>query len=322
MIWFLKERKMGFLRKLFPSKKENSVSVPIGKPGKGHFLYHYLSTFDADAVIRKYEDTARVATPDYVTNFLGVRIDESPHPQILTPMLGTVEDVPDPGNWHADIVEWASVLRAVDEAQSVFRLIEVGCGWGCWMNNLGVAAKRAGLDIALTGIEGSAEHLAIARALMALNDLSEDETRLVHGVAASKSDRALFPRTDKGGYGAVPVFFPDEIQYKKLMKTGAYEELKTFTLSEVSHGKVQDLMHVDIQGSEISFVEGNWDEISRLVRRIFVGTHGRVIDGALMAFFLEKGWVLEAERPSYEEIRKGKLVLMIDGAQLWRNPQL
>ena len=296
--------------------------APSTQDPKGHVLYHYSSAFDAEALIQKYEDQERVADPDYITNFLGVKIDESPLPEVLTKMKGSVEGLPNPGNWHADIVEWGSALKAIDEADTTFRAIEVGCGWGCWLNNLGVTAKRAGLKIDLTGIEGSAHHLKDARRLLRLNGIEDTEARLVHGVAAEKTDRALFPLTGEGVYGAEPVFFPDDTQYTTLMAGGGYEELPTYTLAQLSGENILDLMHIDIQGSELAFVDGNWNEISQLVRRIFIGTHGRVLDGGLMNHFLQKGWVLEAERPSVEFVQNGKPTLSIDGAQLWRNPAL
>ena len=84
------------------------------------------------------------ATPGYVTNFLGVRIDPAFAPEALAGKAGTVEPVPIPANWHADIAEWAAALRAVELAGDTFRMIELGCGWGCWMNNTGAAARRAG----------------------------------------------------------------------------------------------------------------------------------------------------------------------------------
>ena len=64
---------------------------------------------------------------------------------ILDGRAGEVEDMPIPANWHADIAEWAAALRAVELARGTFSMAELGCGWGCWMNNTGVAARAAGL---------------------------------------------------------------------------------------------------------------------------------------------------------------------------------
>ena len=92
--------------------------------------------------------------PAFLTNFLGVKIATRYFPGILDGKEGEVEPIPIPANWHADIAEWAFALRAVDMAKRAFRAVELGCGWGCWLNNTGAAARRRGLAVDLIGIEG------------------------------------------------------------------------------------------------------------------------------------------------------------------------
>lgn len=287
---------------------------------KGSVFFHYSASFDCEAVVAKYELTDRVAHPDYVTNFLGVRIDTSPWPEFLSTVKGQVESVPHPANWHADLIEWASALRAVDEAGPKFTMIELGCGWGCWINNLGVAAKRSGREIEVIGVEGSAHHLDNAKRILEMNSIKEGEAKLVHGIAAPETGRALFPKTGAGAYGSEPVFFPDDATYAALMASGNYDELRTVTLDQLSDGQTVDLLHVDIQGGEFDYVTGNWDQLCQFVKRIFIGTHGRVIEGKLVEHFLAERWMLEAERPSVELVENGTMHLRVDGAQLWLNP--
>jgi hypothetical protein len=33
-------------------------------------------------------------------------------------------------------------------------MIELGCGWGCWMNNAGVAARSTDRRVHVIGVEG------------------------------------------------------------------------------------------------------------------------------------------------------------------------
>lgn len=103
-------------------------------------FFHYNSSFDPQEVMRRHAVRGLGATPGYLTNFLGVLIDPKFFPDILQGRAGEVEDIPIPANWHADIAEWGAALRAVDLACDRFTVIELGCGWGCWMNNTGVAA--------------------------------------------------------------------------------------------------------------------------------------------------------------------------------------
>jgi hypothetical protein len=135
----------------------------------------------------------------YLTNFLGVVIHCKFLPKILEDRGGQVEGIPIPANWHADIAEWGAALRAVDLAKKTFAMAELGCGWGCWMNNTGVAARRRGLKPYLIGVEGDKGHVAFAREACATNGFGEDKVRLYHGIAAATTGTALFPRQTTSG---------------------------------------------------------------------------------------------------------------------------
>jgi hypothetical protein len=88
-------------------------------------------------------------TDGYFTNAFGVLIDPKFFPTILKGREGTVEEISIPANWHADIAEFGAALRAVELAHNSFTMIELGCGWGCWMNITGLTAKRKGLNVHL-----------------------------------------------------------------------------------------------------------------------------------------------------------------------------
>jgi hypothetical protein len=55
--------------------------------------------------------------PDYLINFLGVRIDPKVPAQDPSRPGGEIEPVPMPADWHADIARWAAALRAVELAR-------------------------------------------------------------------------------------------------------------------------------------------------------------------------------------------------------------
>ncbi|KUM23413.1 hypothetical protein AU467_33615 [Mesorhizobium loti] len=108
----------------------------------GSVFFHYNCSFDAIGTINRHARTDLTAQPSYVTSFLGVRVAPKFFPGILDGKAGTIEPIPIPANWHADIAEWAAALRAVDLALERFRVVELGCGWGCWLNNTGAAARN------------------------------------------------------------------------------------------------------------------------------------------------------------------------------------
>jgi FkbM family methyltransferase len=295
--------------------------VPGGQPLHAA-LHHYYCEFDAIALLERFAVRGQAPERGIVRNFLGVRIPTSVHPPVLAAMAGTVEGLPIPGNWHADIAEWAAALRAVDCAEETFRIVELGCGWGCWMVNTGVAARARGLAVELIGVEGEAQHLQSARRTLRLNGFDRTHFRLHHAVAGPAPGLAIFPRAAPGsaGWGGEAVFRPSPDALAAARDRPDVQVLKCLTLSQLARGRRIDLLHIDIQGAEVDFVRANMEQMRRSVRRVLIGTHGRVIEGALMTIFQADGWALEMERPAIMPLQAGRPQLAIDGVQMWRNP--
>lgn len=304
-----------------------AAAAPVAAPPPrrpGSPLDHYFCEFNAAAVMEAFARKGQIASPGLVTNFLGTRISPQVYPALLDPMAGTVEPQPDPGNWHADIAEWAAALRSVDVARGSYRIIELGCGWGCWITNMGVAARSRGLTVDLIGIEGDRNHLDNARETLALNGFAPSEYRLYHGVAGPRPGKAIFPDPEAGNahWGGEPEFYPLPARLAEAERTPGLQVLDCRTLDDMAAGGIIDLLHIDIQGGETAYVAGNADAMKRLVRRVLVGTHSRAIEGELFAHFLDRGWLLEMERPAIAPPQGGRPITRIDGVQLWRNPAL
>ena len=288
-------------------------------------FYHYAATFDAEATIRRHAKSGIEADPRWLTNFLGVRIEEHYLPEVLGGKAGTIEGTPIPANWHADIAEWAAALRAVDLAHDTFTVAELGCGWGCWLNNAGVAARSRGLKPLLIGVEGDEGHLAFARQCCALNGFTADEVTLHRGIAAARGGTALFPRQDIAGqrWGLEPVFGASEEQKREAARSGNYDILPMIPLDEVvgARGPL-DLLHVDIQGGEADLIERSRPILDRSVAYVLIGTHSRVIEGRIAAALEGERWRLEVERPAIVKLQLQGAVTEVDGVQGWRNMAL
>jgi hypothetical protein len=282
-------------------------------------FFHYNASFDAIDTIQRHARTDLRPDPDYLTNFLGVKIAPRYFPGILDNREGTVEPIPIPANWHADIAEWAFALRSVDMARKSYRIIELGCGWGCWLNNTGAAARNTDLAVELIGIEGDEGHVGFANESLAANGFSRDEFRIIHGVAAPTRSQALFPVVDNPGatWGSEPIFNATPEQIQKAKRTGGYQVLEAYPLADLARGQPIDLLHIDIQGGETDFVKSNFEDIDRHVSRMLIGTHSRMIEGDLMRFLLDKGWTLEMERPCIFDLTDGKPQIRVDGVQGW-----
>ncbi len=287
-------------------------------------LFHYYCEFDALALLHQFHVQNPPPNPTAVTNFLGAQVEPKIFPPILGPMTGQVEGLPIPGNWHADIAEWAAALRTVALAKETYRIVELGCGWGCWLVNMGVAARALGLRVELIGVEGDPNHLQNAASTLALNGFDPSQYTLTHGIAAAQPGHAIFPNPEAGSaaWGGEAIFFPDNETLKSARKDPSKQVLDCYTLETLGSKNIIDLLHIDIQGAELDYAKGNQDQMSKYVRRVLIGTHSRVIEGALQELFLGLGWRLEMDRPVIAPLTNGRPVTGIDGVQLWGNPDL
>src|SRR5215469_12467902 len=131
---------IGPLRRLHESRNNLKVAldatvqrlVEVEATAKSPF-FHYCASFDAIEAMHRHAAPRLQPTAGHLTNFLGVKINPKFFPTILDERAGQVEPVPIPANWHADIAEWGAALRAIDLSRETFTMIELGCGWGCWM---------------------------------------------------------------------------------------------------------------------------------------------------------------------------------------------
>ncbi|HEY0369205.1 MAG TPA: hypothetical protein VGC85_06385 [Chthoniobacterales bacterium] len=288
-------------------------------------FFHYQTTFPAEELIRRHAVPDLKPDAAHRTNFLGVRINPKFVPAILQGTENTVESVPIPANWHADIAEWAAALRAVELAQSRFTMIELGCGWGCWMNNTGVAARRLGLEVELIGVEGDAAHIGFAHEACATNGFASDQIHLYRGIAAAQSGVALFPRQTHGGtdWGLAPVFGANEDQRAAAARAGTHDELPLVALAEIIGARAKiDLLHIDIQGGEADLIARCIDLLCDKVAYLVIGTHSREIEGRIFENLLQSKWLLEIERPAIFNLTPAGPHVTVDGVQGWRNPRL
>ncbi|MFN0024602.1 MAG: class I SAM-dependent methyltransferase [Parvularculaceae bacterium] len=288
---------------------------------------YYNSRIDALSIVRSHENSERQQRPGYKVNYFGVSIPNAVIPSHAFDQIPDLENDPLPANWHADTAEFAAALRSVDLAKSSFTMIELGCGWGCWMNITGAAAKRRGKVVKLIGIEGDGKNIGLARDALAANGFLPEEYSLLHGIAHASSGFAAFPQqnSDEENWGFEPVFSTNERAFAAAMKSGRHAKLPMYGFRELSsdYGRI-DLLHVDIQGGEAALVRDSIHVFSEKIAYVLIGTHSRQIEGEVFNSFLNAGWVLEIERPAILSLQNAEAgpSVTVDGVQGWRNPRL
>jgi hypothetical protein len=288
-------------------------------------FWHYTSTFNAVKVMKRYAVEGLEPSAGYLTNFLGVRIDPKFFPDILEGRGGEVEPIPIPANWHADIAEWGAALRSVDLSNETFTMIELGCGWGCWMNNTGLAARSVGRTVHLIGVEGDEGHIEFARESLSTNGFEPEMFTLHHGIAAAEEGVALFPRQETSGvaWGLEPVFGATEHERDAAVAAGSHDVLQMVPLSKLAAPYPRiDLLHIDIQGGEADLVEGCLPLLQEKFAYLLIGTHSKQIEGRLYELLIAAGWRLEMERAAMFNVVDGVPYVAVDGVQGWRNTAL
>jgi hypothetical protein len=286
------------------------------------FYFYNSSIGDLTELLRKYAMSKIDPRPGRIMNAYGVSIDPKFFPGILTGREG-VDPLPIPANWHADIAEFGSALYAVDTAKNQFTVVELGCGWGCWLNITGAVAKRKGLNVRLIGVEGDEGHVQFALQSLRENGFACDEYVIHHGIAHAYEGVALFPVQQAGSnWGNEPLFSVDQETAERLVKNGSHQRipqvpLRSLLPADRSH---IDLLHIDIQGGEIPLIPDSLPFLGDKVAMILIGTHSREIEGQLFSCLSKAGWKLDVERPAILGLSP-MIHTTVDGVQLWRNPK-
>ena len=290
---------------------------------KAESFLHYNSALDCHRVIAAHEYKERASVEGQITNFLGVHVNVRFFSG-MQDMGGTVEGIPHICNFHAEVTEWAAALRAVDLSKNTFTVCELGAGFGCWMVNTAVAAKKRGLIVKAIGVEADEEHARWMAEHCAQNGISSDEFIAIRAIAGPHDGVALFPVVDDSSatYGLEPRFFHREETARAALESGRFTKLPMVSADTIfGHSERIDLLHIDIQGGEADFIRSALSILQQRVAYIVIGTHSRSIEGQIIAdLTAATGWDLEIEKPC--DFYLPGLHTHQDGLQAWRNIRL
>jgi hypothetical protein len=298
------------------------------------------------------EDAARVAAlivapPQAAAGFyvdcFGQRFDPA-YQQAIANRVGLVSQQPPfPDDGHlSEGVEYAAAALAFEAARGRrrFAAAELGAGWGPWTTFFALTARALGFkDISVAAIEADAGRFTQMRGHLANNDVvaktaadqgQSDGLRwkLYNAAAWWCNETLLWPDTgdaQDSGMRAESTADSSETDYRGF-KTG-FREIPAIDIAEaLADLGPFDILHIDIQGSEIDLIPNSIEFLEAQVRSMFVGTHSRKIEGDLMSFLFARGWQLLREKPckflcdSAAPTLPGRTT--VDGGQYWLNPRL
>jgi FkbM family methyltransferase len=295
------------------------------------------TTLDWRAILERYRQPNLRERPGYFTNFLGVetRIDHLGH---LASARSHTMGLPIPGDFHCTTSEWVACLRGVDLSSDEFVAVELGAGWGPWMVNLmRAAAIRGARTTRAIGCEADRLHCAYMLEHFAHNGVPREACRVFQGAVGPRRGVTLFPVSpdSTNDWGLRPIFCSGEQEADAIAAAPAanadyrgvtferFHRVPCYTLDDVlADAPHVDVMHVDVQGGEYDLVAQALDLLNRKVRYLVIGTHGRRIEGDLIALLAGAGWQLEVEEPCEFDIHDPAFAPRNDGTQGWRNARL
>lgn len=184
--------------------------------------------------------------------------------------------------------DWMLTLESVARASDVYRMIELGAGWGTWSAVGAAAAKsKAAIEkVEIVAIEADTTHYDWMRRHFSLNNLNGDCVHLVHGAVAPEPGTVRFPVVDEPSedYGA---------SLRQVHSGKPFIAVEAYTLVSLLDrlGGPADFVHVDIQGVEYDVIPPVMDELRKRVKRMMIGTHISLEKHNEMAdMFKRHGW--------------------------------
>jgi len=257
----------------------------------------------------------------YKINFLGAK-RKSMYKNFEIGPAREDEVLPD---FNEEYFEWIDMLEAVLTAKECFTFIELGAGYGPWSVNAALAAKIIGKDYRIIAVEGEPQHYKWLKENIAENSLNVNQCKLIEAAVTSNEGYCEFYSGDQTSwYGQRIRFKNDPPLSKDYLERGVhFVQVKNINLhSIIKDEKIIDLIHMDVQGSELEIIQSVKNEISSKVKKFHIGTHSAEIEEELRSLFTDLGWI-----PTYDyglqKIHKTEYgnIYFIDGVQGWVNPK-
>jgi FkbM family methyltransferase len=284
-------------------------------------------------LLRRYAAPASALTVETgcFTNWLGLKTEASLFgigDQLREKVFAEVPTSND--GVYGNYAEYASWLIAISKKQTrdSFVAVELGAGWGPWISGIGITCLRENFDsVTLIGVEADRGKYAAMQRHLARNgliDVAKVSCRTFNAAAWKENTTLNFPVIDLLDHGGAVQERASGVDYR-----GAalhYTEVPALDLPTIC-GSCEhiDFMHWDVQGAEADIAAAAIPFLNDRVDYIFVGTHSRPIEGALLNLFYENKWQVLHEHPCHfvYDLATPSLVGMVhtDGELFVRNPR-
>ncbi len=315
-----------------------AIGEPIGRNG------HHV-------VFDRFERTPPRSDDRYDTNFMGACIAHEFERDLLESNPGfdkatakglkasgrsaIYDDDPTfPYKNSEDYFEWVDLLTAIDRADTQFKMIEIGAGYGRWLANAAAAVKRhktKRLRAKLIGLESDQARFAMMMRNCENNGILPSDVELIRAACTPDGNTAFMHVGEAYGNNAwyeanVAAQFAakkvDRLQIEdRFGRRFTVDTMPAIRLASLLQEPV-DFIDMDIQGAELDVIAPCMEVLDASVKIIHIGTHSLAIDSRIAQLFHLHGW-----RPrrmfscgAVNQTPYGAFQF-IDGIQSWENPR-
>jgi FkbM family methyltransferase len=229
-------------------------------------------------------------------------------------------------NWisvNEQMFEWVTIAETILMAGDQYVMADLGAGYGRWLVNAALLARRLGRASFVIGVEAEDMHFGWMEEHLADNQISLAERRLFHApVTGERQDVAFTFGHSKDWYGQA-VLPSREADFGR-WPNAQVETRRSIVLEDIiGDVPVVDLLDLDIQGMEAEVVTSSIELIGRCVKRLHIGTHSREIEDTLRRLMTVAGWYPRFDYPCATSnyptpAGPGNFE---DGVQSWINPR-
>ncbi len=219
--------------------------------------------------------------------------------------------------------EWVTIVETIKAAGDDYVMVDLGAGYGRWIVNAVILARRLGRTPLVIGVEAEDTHFLWMKKHLCDNRVSKEECRLLHApISGSRRDVPFTMGHANEWYGQAVLSSPD---YGFGDWPRAKVEMRRSIVLEDVIGNLPliDLLDLDIQGMEHEVILSSIELIGQRVKQLYIGTHGKQIEDGLRKLMVAQGWISRFDFPcaTTDYPTPAGPVDFQDGVQSWINPR-
>lgn len=220
--------------------------------------------------------------------------------------------------------EWITIAETIQAAGDRYVMADLGAGYGRWLVNAALLARRFRRAPFVIGVEAEDTHFSWMKEHLADNGISVAEHLLFHAPITGKHQYVPFTVGHAREWYGQAVLPSVEAGFGN-WPNAHVEMRRSVVLEDIIAGRpIVDLLDLDIQGMEAEVVSSSIEIITQRVKRLHIGTHSREIEDTLRSLMTAAGWRPRFDYPCatpHHPTPAGP-VDFGDGVQSWINPPL